>query len=84
MIIISQILSLFLIFGQIKMRPQHILPHIHELEILENRQLAISIRENLHNFFSIFKIHFSAVFWPSDTISFTCNILILHVVNSVQ
>ena len=62
MIIISQILSLFLALSQIKMRPQHVFPHVHELEILENGQFAVGIRENLHNFFSIFEIYFSAVF----------------------
>jgi hypothetical protein len=71
MIIISQILSLFLILSQIKMRPQHVFSHIHELEILENGQFAISIKEYLHNFFSIFKIDFSTVFRSSDTVSFT-------------
>lgn len=71
MIIISQILSLFLIFGQIKMGPQHVFTHIHELEILENGQFAVSIGENLHNFFPIFEVDFSAVFRPGDAVPFT-------------
>lgn len=83
MIIISQILSLFLILGQIKVGPQHVFPHVHELEILENGQFAISIGENLHNFLPIFEIDFSAVFRPGDTVAFTSNNLFLHVVNSV-
>jgi hypothetical protein len=54
------------------------------MEILENREIAISICEYFVKFFAVFEIHFRAIFGTRYTISFTSILLKLHIVNSIQ